>query len=211
MPRPGRQGGAGTTWQPVPGRCPGSACPGGRLPPASKAGGGSGAGDAAGTWRPGRGGTACTGLGDAQRKEEGPAQPGRSSLRSSVGTSSMEMLQRKPARGKGEARRDLPPLPPSSPPPSLRPALPRTAGRARGAGSAALGAGWGSPGLPPTGSGELSRCPPVALLCPSRLGALPGAGLAAGMLCPGLAVGFAVTWGNCRDFCWICAGCSSRR
>lgn len=185
MPRPGREGGGGTTWQPVPGRCPGSACPEGRLPPASRAGGGSGGGDAAGTWRPGRGGTACTGLGDAQRKEEGPAQPGRSSLRSSVGTSSMEMLQRKPARGKGEARRDRPPSPPSPPlPPPLRPALRGQRGGRGAAGSGAWGVGVGL-----TRAARTRSCLAVSLLCPSRLGGVPGAGFAFGMPCAWLCHG----------------------
>lgn len=62
-----------------------------------------GRGGEAGTWRPARGDTAAAGLGDAQRKEGGPGA-GTASLRSSVETSSMEMLQGNPARGKGEAR-----------------------------------------------------------------------------------------------------------
>lgn len=120
--------------------------------------GGSGGGDAAGTWRPGRGGTACTGLGDAQRKEEGPAQPGRSSLRSSVGTSSMEMLQRNRREGRrrrgetGLLRLLL----------RLRLLLSAQPCRGPGAGAGLRGAErgvpeWGSPGL--RGAGAVPQCP----------------------------------------------------
>lgn len=78
---------------------------------------------------------------------EGPAQPGRSSLRSSVGTSSMEMLQRKPAREKGEARpASFASFSASSSPPS--PAADS------GAGAGLRGAERGVPGC---GEGERSR------------------------------------------------------
>lgn len=160
VPRPGREGGGGTTWQPVPGRCPCSACPGGRLPPASQAGGAPEEGMQRGRGGRGGGGTACTGLGDAQRKEEGPAQPGRSSLRSSVGTSSMEMLQRN--RREGRRRRGETGLLRLLLRLRLLLLLSAQPCRGPGAGAGLRGAdrgvpGWGSPGL--RGAGAVPQCP----------------------------------------------------
>lgn len=69
VPGPGK---GGTTWQQAPGRCPLSACPGGRLPPASEAGGGSGRGGLDGDVAAGPGGEGLHGAGGCTKEGRGP-------------------------------------------------------------------------------------------------------------------------------------------